>query len=465
MSTITVKGSRASLRSRWRGMLRRSHLVIAAVALVALALSAVATNYFLASRFTPSVAVADYLAALSSGDTERAWSRAEVTSPGQPTTTNFIDQSAFRAALKAAPPKITNFEVVLTAYLDDSRAFVKVDYDTSAGTRQATFMAIRTGRSNFAFFPDWRVQLRPMLLTIDAPFATGVSIDGQAVAMQTGAPAVVGVLPLGHRIEFLGGDLFSHQTAIVDGLGASTATVTYEPALTDAGLAQAKAAVAAAFTSCSQQVGPTPDGCPQTANDLLNGHGLWTLVGDPTIGVQIRITDSKLVGVGHFQMVYAFHDGGRDALTHEISSGGFQADLRIRSGAISVDALHPATDVAPLERPSAATDQAALDAVRKAFAVCATATSTIPADCPQLLTSPVAENVRWKLTGDPTTNATVEFDPVSGVYTAHGHFDMMATYTINGFPESDTSFYPYFDALLLWDGAKFQLVTIQSSNS
>jgi hypothetical protein len=103
--------------------------------------------------------------------------------------------------------------------------------------------------------------------------------------------------------------------------------------------------------------------------------------------------------------------------------------------------------------------------VSKAFVQCAAAKVGNVADCPQQLGSGGTTNVRWSMTGDPLSGATVNFDPDSGLITVHGNFQMSATYDWLGTYTSADSATVAYSAYLYWDGRALQLVTIDGAYS
>jgi hypothetical protein len=369
-----------------------------------------------------------------------------------------------KAALDATPPDFRQF-VIDAATFDGSqtRATVIVTYETANGSRQTTFTVVRTAMSHYGLYPDWKIALSPTILSVRLPQATSFQIDGRAISLAVGADTTIAILPTGHRILFGGTEMLLPQTLWLKAFGQATASVAYTPALTAAGIAAATTAVKAAFIACANKTSTQPDGCPQLYDDPLTNSGLWSLVGDPTTDIAVGFDgSSNLTATGHYQMVFAFEDGG---VKHRPVAGGYLASLQIEPSTIAVSDISSVTGLAPIARPSGATDQAALTIVAKGLATCAKATGPYTADCPQDLVSPVAENVHWKLTGDPTKTASVTFDAATGIFTVSGPLDMTASYTINGYPTSDRSAYTSFDAQLFWDGQQFVLVTIQGSFS
>jgi hypothetical protein len=465
MNTITIKQSRDSATAAKFGIrIGRRRLIVAALfATFALIAAAVGSDLVLAGRFTPATAVSDYLNALSARDVGVAWSRVLVAAPSKPVDVSFLDEASFRDALSSARPDLQAFSIVETSYLDSSQsaAMVMVDYDTKSGTRQTIMRVIRTGRTNLAMFPDWRIVLTPVVLTLEPGYASQVWLDGRAVAPSAAGGSSVAVLPLGHKLTFEAGGYLQPQAVVVDAFDGSAATIAYQPVLTASGVAAAKGAVLSALKNCAAQAGA---GCPQSVNDAFAGGGTWSIVGDPTGDLAFAASpDGLLTGSGHAQMVYAY--SAYEGVRHDVWAGGYKADLTVDGGRLGVSQLVAASDLTPLQRPAPGTDQAALQAVSNGFKHCAATSGQSVADCPQVLAAPIPENVHWALAGDPTAGASVTFDPQTGIFTVHGRFDMTATYTVSGYPDSSASATTTYDALLLWDGSQLQLINIQGSFS
>jgi hypothetical protein len=87
------------------------------------------------------------------------------------------------------------------------------------------------------------------------------------------------------------------------------------------------------------------------------------------------------------------------------------------------------------------------------------------ANCPQFAPDIIITNVRWRLTQNPISAATVLFDPTNGLFTVHGNFAMAVSYSWFGNPKSGTSLNTAYDARLFWDGQTYQLVTIDGASS
>lgn len=469
MSVIKVVGSERP----WQlASLRRSvgqrRVLIAALLLAALVAAATTSYFVVAGHFTPASAVNDYLSAITTKNAAAAWNRIEVSAPAHSALANYVDAPALAAALSSSVPApgITGYRIDSSDFIDSAqtRALVQVTYDTKGGTKQTRFSVVRTSGTHYGVFAEWRVEITPVLLSVDPGYATEVSLDSRPIALRAGTTSVIAVLPLVHVVAFAGGSLLEPSRDIVDGFAASSASVAYQPELTEAGISAAGAAVARALRSCARQPGPNPDSCPQSVNDAFASGGTWALIGDPINDLNVTTSaEGQISASGHAQMVYAY--AASDGVRHEIWAGGYIGSVAISADQMTVATISAATGVPGLQRPAAATDQAALAAVGDGFKRCATSTNQNQADCPQALGAPIPENIHWKLNGDPTSGATVAFDLQTGIFTVHGQFDMIARYTVSGYPDTSPSFYTVFDAALLWDGTEFVLVTIQGSFS
>ena len=441
----------------WR---RRRYQVSGAVVLVAVIGAFVANNFF-AQQYTPEGAVHQYMAALQAGDAAKAWDAIQVAAPTARVAATVADRASLQAAFSAGKPDIKDFVVTGTSQLDSTTTAVEVTYDTSAGSKQAKFLAQRSGQTHLGIYPVWHLVITPTILEITLPKGTsGVSIDGKPVALPQGTSSVA-VLPVAHKLQFNGTAVLGAQTVSVDAFFSLAQSVAYTPSLTPGGLANTKAAINAYFATCTKQTSLSPAGCPQSESNGFVSSGQWQLVGDPTQDLAIGF-DKNLnpVGTGHFQMVIAYQEDGYTGTLHDVSSGGYSAGLLLTSSDVTVTSITSDSGLAGLQRPAPATDQSAKDLVAKAFAQCAAARAAAQADCPQGLASPDVSNVSWSLSGDPLSAATVSFDPQSGLYTVQGNFNMTTQYYVQGYPYSRPSYTTTYKAYLLWDGQALRLITI-----
>jgi hypothetical protein len=446
----------------WR---QRRYQIIAGALAIAL-IAAFAANNVLARQYSPAGAVSQYLSAIQSGDANAAWSLIQVSAPTTTVDATLIDRASLQAALGSARPDIRSFAVIQTANADANMAAVAFSYETAAGTKQSTFTVQRSGDTRFGFFPIWHVVLTPAFLRFVLPKGSaGVTIDGKAIALPEGAKSVVAVLPLSHKIQFNGTQILETQTVGVDAFSAATQAVPYQPKFTSAGLVAAKTAIKAAFDACAKSTSFAPNGCPQKNDTYFVNSPQWQVVGDPVQDLTISFDqDLKPFGTGHYQMEIAYQGAGSPGTHHDVSSGGYNAQLQLTASDVAVGSIGAVQGLPALQRPAAASDQAAKDLVSKALQQCSAQRLQSPPDCPQQIVAAGVSNVRWTLGGDPLANATVTFDQQSGVFTVHGSLAMSASYDWLGIAETGSSFYPAYNALLFWDGQGFVLVTIQGAN-
>jgi hypothetical protein len=447
----------------WR---RRRYQLIAGTVAIALIAVFVANN-FLARQYSPAGAVSQYLGAIQSGDTAAAWSLIQVSAPTSRVDANLTDRAALHAALGSGKPDMKTFAITGTLNGNANLAAVNFSYETSGGTKQGALSVERSGQTSFGFYPVWHVVITPAVLHVAlSQGSSGVSIDGKAIALPSGAKSAVAVLPLAHKIRFNGSQMLEPQAVAVDAFSSSEQTVVYQPTLTSAGLAAAKAAIKSAFDACAKSTSFTQDGCPQRYDAYFVRSPQWQLVGDPLQDVTISFDQGlNASGTGHYQMEIAFQEAGSPGTRHEISSGGYSANLLLGASSIAVGSISATGGLPALQRPAGASDQTAKELVSKAMTACAGLQLQAPPDCPQQIVAAGASNVRWTLSGDPLAGATVTFDQKSGVFTVHGMFAMSASYDWLGNAETGSSFYPAYDALLCWDGQALVLVTIQGADS
>jgi hypothetical protein len=447
----------------WR---RRRYQVIGGAVAIAL-IAAFVANTFLAHQYSPAGAVSQYLGAIQSGNGTAAWSSIQVSAPTTKVDANLTDRAALQAALSSGKLDLKSFAITSTSNASASLAVVNFSYETSGGTKQGTLSVERSGETSFGFYPVWHVVITPTVLRISlSQGSSGVSVDGKAIALPSGAKSAIAVLPLAHKIRFIRSQMLEGQTVAVDGFTSPEQNVAYQPSLTSAGLAAAKTAIKSAFDACAKSTTFTQDGCPQRYDAYFARSPQWQLVGDPLQDVTISFDqDLNASGIGHYQMEIAYQEAGSPGTHHDLSSGGYRAQLLIAATSVAVGSIRAADGLPALQRPAGASDQAAKDLVSKALTACAGVQLQSPPDCPQQLISAGVSNVRWTLSGDPLADATVTFDQKSGVFTVHGRFAMSATYDFLGNAENTTSFYPAYTALLCWDGQALVLVTIQGADS
>jgi len=447
----------------WQG---RPYRLIALLA-VFVVVAGLVGNDLAERQDTPEGAVRQYLSALRSGDSNGAWSAIQVALPAGPVAASLLDRAAFQAALGAGRPDLGSFAVTASSSVDSATSVVSISYDTAAGTKSAQLVVRRSGGTQLGLFPAWHVMIEPTELQVTLPGGVdGIAVDGRPVALPDGG-STIAILPLWHRIDFDGTAMVAPASASVDAFFANALSVTYQPALTAAGMDQARIALSAAFAACARQTVSEPaatSGCPQSAGLPQPIAGQWQLVGDPSRELTLGFDRGmNAVAAGHYQMVFAWRLQGTQ---HLPVARSYAAALLLTATGITVASIQNSDGAPALRRPAAASDQAAKALVAEAFTRCAAATSDYAADCPQYLADAGVTNARWVLAGDPLAGAIVEFDDASGLFTVHGTFDMSAAYLWYGsYPRTRQSFYTAYNAYLLWDGQALQLVTVEGSTS
>jgi hypothetical protein len=449
----------ASQPPLWR---RRRYQITGSV-LVIVVVAAFVGNNFLARQYTPEGAVRDYMTALQTGDATKAWNAIQVTAPTTPVAATVADRNALQAALAAGRPDIKNFTVTSTSQLNSTTTAVELAYDTSKGSKQAKFLVQRSGGAHFGIYPVWHLVITPTILEITLPTGSnGVAIDGKAIALPDGQSSVA-VLPLVHTLHFNGTTMLTAQSVPVDAFFSLGQAVAYRPVLTPAALDGAKAAIKVAFANCAKGTSSfrQPDsGCPQDAGLTQPTSGHWSVVGDPSQDVTVGVgQDLSPSGVGHYQMVFTYDDF--EGTNHQVSAGGYLASFVLSATEVTVGAVQPTQDAPALQRPAAASDQAAMGIVAAGLADCAKSTAEFVGDCPQSLMDAVPTNITWSMTGNPMDGASVNFDSSTGIFSVHGNLPMTASYQSGWFSKTRASFATSYTAFLLWDGQVFQLITIQ----
>jgi hypothetical protein len=447
---------------------QRRRLQIGAGTLIALVIVAVLANNIIASQYTPEGALRAYLSALQSGNASAAWNQVQVSASAGNATATLTDQAALQAALATAKPDFRSSDITATSNVDANTAQIAVIFDTSKGTKQARFLVQRSGDKRFVFYPIWRVVLAPAVLTVTLPKgAAGVSVDGRSLALTAGK-STIALLPVQHKIVFDPTPLLAQQTVAVDAFLAGDQTVAYRPTLTDAGMVKAKAAVTAYFNDvCAKQPTANPDQatCPQATDTYLSYAGQWHLVGDPTQDLAITSdADQNISAVAHFQMDFAYSEGGVQGTRQVPAGGGYSAALQLDGSNLTVAKIAKLDGLPAVQRPAGASDQAAKDLVAKGFGQCAAISAETVANCPQAAPDVIIANVHWGLNGDPVSGATVTYDGNSGLLTVHGNFSMSVSYSWFGNARNRSSYVTAYDASLFWDGQALQLITIDGAN-
>jgi len=446
--------------------LRPGYQLVAGVVILVL-VAAIVANNMISRQYSPDGTVRAYLGAVESGDSNAVWNNAEVAAAGQSTTASLIDQAAMRAALSNGYRDLKSFAIDSVSDVNAATAAVAVTVGTSSGSKQLRVVVVRSSDRRYGLYPIWRVELAPVILQFKLPaVASQVSIDARSLSLPTG-DSTVAVLPLEHRLTWAGSDLIAPQTVKVDAMVSRDQAVPYVPTLTASGLSKAKAAVTAYLVGdvCVRRTTTEQSSsCPQSTNAYVTYTGQWSLVGDPTNDLAISSDGQNLTAIGHYEMVFSYAENGWQGLRHVAQGGGYSAQLDVKASDVSVLKITRFDGLVGLQRPAAATDQAAKDVVTKAFAQCAAVPAEHVADCPQQAPDVIITNVHWALTSDPVSGAVVTYDGNTGVFTMHGNFSMSVTYTHFGQKQSGNSLYTSYDAYLFWTGQAFQLVTIEAAS-
>ena len=115
----------------------------------------------------------------------------------------------------------------------------------------------------------------------------------------------------------------------------------------------------------------------------------------------------------------------------------------------------------------------AIDVTSLRMLFCSMSDSIAPADCPQSVVAPGAENVTWRLLGDPTTTAAAVATTTrnaagdsSTLVTVYERFRMLATYTL---PATGATQYTAYSsgvaqATMAWTGSYFDNITMSTGS-
>lgn len=414
----------------------------------------------------PKAAAEAYLAAESRADATAVNSLIDVhTDPVGSADATLLDQRALRAAVThqgAFPPPIDISQAAVSGNL----ATVTAAFGTGTGTRQ-TKLTLERSFPPFRIQGVWKVRVDPSFLHVQVPAAAGdLTVDGIPVRIPKNRPAKVAVFPGDHLISTTGGPLFAAQSQKVT---ASTSyffqPVSVPLTITPEGTASANRVVAAAFASCASQVGQEVSGCPQVEADFGAPSVRWSLLGDPTSNMTLKIdpVTAFVQVLGHFRMIATVvTSSGR--VTHRPSSGGYSMPLRPSDGAFSPGPI-TGENALLASRPPDASDQVILDAVRAGLVKCGQATVADPPDCPQVIFAD-ASNVSWSIQSDPMGDSAVAFQPQADSFVVAGRVTMHYRYDSSllgiALHNDNSAEYP-FTAHLFWDGQHPILVTIFGS--
>lgn len=427
-----------------------------AVMLLAATVAFTVLNSGTPSQAPSEAAVAsEYLAALGSGDADRAWSLTTIDSSGVPTAAapRLLGRDDLARMLRLdgnrlGAPFGARFDVVEQSAL---RATVRARYSDAAGPHdQMLVLRLLSGA--------WKVQVVPAGLLLPAAATAQVTIDGAPVSVGV---MPVAVLPGAHvvSVTYPAPFLTAQATVTADRPYVEPVAVPVGARLDDAGMAAARTAVIAALRACASASGARPTGCPQAIDAPAGSPVLWTVVGDPAQSLVV-LPDERggVVAHGQYQMVGAYNVHVPEDVKRLAAGGAFRVPLSWSGGRWSVaGSVDP--DSADVARPPA-TDADLLAAVRGGFYTCAVSPLLRPADCPQTVASQLfVKDVAWKLSGDPLAGAAVSFDAHRGVFSVSGTYAMNVSYVEGGDAKSAQSSGRY-RADLFWDGQRSVLVAI-----
>ena len=255
----------------------------------------------------------------------------------------------------------------------------------------------------------------------------------------------------------------------------------------------ALSAATATLTACAQSNALTPANCPEQDSNAASGFATvegvhWTLFGQPLAhalaipaGQQGAVTGGSVEVYGLYQMDVSYTVSGQGIRPYMDYAGGiahatmtwdgtsFQ-NVTFASSSNPLDQPPPGVTVIPFARPSQATDDAVLAAVRAGFQDCVSlpfppSTPQIP-NCPQASSTNLdAATAEYVENSDPMQGALVSFDTQHGDFAVTGSFDMNLNYTVNEpGAEADGAHTNRvagnYTATVIWDGSGVQLLNI-----
>jgi hypothetical protein len=265
---------------------------LAAGLLTVLVAGGVIANSQLSYRFSPEQTAIDYLNAQSRGNADAMWSLATYQSASG-TGGELLSKAALTKMLSdPVNTALSDLHVTDSARVDDSNFTVSVQLRRNGQDRIVSLHVRKdASRSNWLIYPAWRVVIPPSMIAITTfKYAGGVTIDGLASGV-TDVAGSVEVIPGRHQVALQSTDIFIGDTQIVD--ATTNANVTFKATLTGAATTAVNTAITTLFTSCAAAHQVNPAGCPNSTYALGNHQSsvTWSLVGDPTSGMQLAIGD------------------------------------------------------------------------------------------------------------------------------------------------------------------------------
>jgi hypothetical protein len=304
----------------------------------------------------------------------------------------------------------------------------------------------------YMFFPAWKVSLSPQQLVIKAPVdGSYVTVDGEPINVGT-ASTTVWVLPGYHALSLAATRLLQADSQIADSHPTDpfATAVEFHFRLTHEAESSARSAIKDAFQACAAETSGSST-CPQSAPGSTDVH--WQLVGDPTNDMAVGIDDQgRPHASGHYLMTYSdtIYSG---ATEHRIDGGAYKASLTWNGSKFTAAALsRNYFSSQPASRPSSVSDDAIRAAALTKFKSCAGITTASDTDCPQSGESYGASNIHWTLTGDPTTDSTVDFDDATGEFKLKGSYRIHLSYDSDLYGHQETDDSGPYTAHLVWDG-------------
>lgn len=289
--------------------LTRPHAV-GALVVVALTLGAIIGNAQLSARYSPEATAIAYLQAISRGDADTVWSMVSYEG-GSATSSPLLSKAALRRMLSySANTSLSAIRVSDSARDDDSHYTVGLSL-TKDGQPTTMRLHLRrdASRSNLVIYPSWRVVIAPTNIQITSfKHAGTIYVDDFQVGLSDGG-GLIAVIPGQHNVALAPTDIFEGNSQVVD--ASNDASATFTATLT----AQATTAVAKSigdlFARCAASQQLSPPNCPNSTYGLGDHRSgvHWSLVGDPTSGMQLTIGNAEdtIAASGQWKMHVAYN--------------------------------------------------------------------------------------------------------------------------------------------------------------